>query len=585
MTLRRPRARGPNSRRASRAISRAGPVQVASIAPNVRQWHRGLALLAIISLLIGTRDLWTRSVTIQPALTATLSAVYAASLVMGVLALIVRTERAMTRVDLAIMVGAGVRLLATFAIHHRPGDEGALTAQAARSLLAGDHVYGVHWPQVFSEFGVAITKTMDGGGNDTYAYPPLGSLLTAVTFRVLPFLHVGAAATATTTGALLAGAVMLWVLLPNTWRSAGTAVTLGFPMLPAYAGLGYPAILAMALLIPVIARWTRIGEGCRLGRAGVIRAACLGAACAAQQLAWFLVPFLLVGMFALRRSESSPRPALLVVGRFAAIAAGTFLAISAPLIVRDGGGAWMQGILTPIFQHAVPHGQGLIDISYYFTDGSGGLDFYSYATASFGLALLVVCVLFMRRLGAALTVLPWLVFFLAIRSQDGYYLLMTPLWLAAAATAPPSAFAHVWTPGLRRLASPRLRAALVGAISMPSVACLVIAIVAPPPLRMQISAIRTVPTRSDAVSQLVVRVENTSDMSLTPHYAISVDQSMSGYWDQTEGPTTLAPRQTADVTLVAANPRGYRAGSTRFMKLRAVTDTPQTISSVSVDAP
>lgn len=120
---------------------------------------------------------------------------------------------------------------------------------------------------------------------------------------------------------------------------------------------------------------------------------------------------------------------------------------------------------------------------------------------------------------------------------------------------------------------------------MPSVTCLVVAIVAPPPLRMQISAIRTVPTRSDAVSQLVVRVENTSDMSLTPHYAISVDQSMSAYWDQTEGPTTLAPRQTADVTLVAANPRGYRAGSTRFMKLRAVTDTPQTISSVSVDAP
>ena len=58
--------------------------------------------------------------------------------------------------------------------------------------------------------------------------------------------------------------------------------------------------------------------------------------------------------------------------------------------------------------------------------------------------------LFVRRLGPAATVLPWCAFYLAIRSQDGYYLLMTPLWLAAAATTPFSSFATAWQPGSAR---------------------------------------------------------------------------------------------------------------------------------------
>ena len=120
-------------------------------------------------------------------------------------------------------------------------------------------------------------------------------------------------------------------------------------------------------------------------------------------------------------------------------------------------------MLLVLTQHAIPHGQGLIDVSFYLTDGSAALDFYSYAALLLGAGLLVATALWVRRLGPALTVIPWLVFYLSVRSQDGYFLLMTPLWLAAAATAPPSAFAHAWQPSLRgivpaRLAESRTRA-------------------------------------------------------------------------------------------------------------------------------
>ncbi len=76
----------------------------------------------------------------------------------------------------------------------------------------------------------------------------------------------------------------MWRLLPTQWRSAATMACLGLGLLPTYGRQGYPAVLALALLVPVVVRWPRIGSGGRLGRAGLAQAACLGAACAAQQL-------------------------------------------------------------------------------------------------------------------------------------------------------------------------------------------------------------------------------------------------------------------------------------------------------------
>src|SRR5207249_5390271 len=94
---------------------------------------------------------------------------------------------------------------------------------------------------------------------------------------------------------------------------------------------------------------------------------------------------------------------------------------------------------------------------------------------------------FVRRLGPALAVLPWIAFYLATRSQDGYFLMMTPLWLAAAATVPATAFATAWQPRLPHVTGDRTKSVLAAALLAPALVCVAIAAASPPPLRMSLS--------------------------------------------------------------------------------------------------
>ena len=359
---------------------------------------------------------------------------------------------------------------------------------------------------------------------------------------------------------------------------------LGFPFLPMYARLGYPAIIAMVLLIPVVVRWPSIGAGGRLDRGDVIRAVCLGAACATQQLAWFVTPFLLVGIVMVRRGELSTRATMATVGRFVAIALLVFAVINLPFVVRDPG-AWTGGVLLVLTQHAVPHGQGLIDVSFYLTDGSAALDLYGDAALLLGGALLIASALWMRRLGPAITVLPWLVFYLSVRSQDGYFLLMTPLWLAAAATVPPSAVAGAWQPRLPaipRLSQRLLRPTLLALLFVPAVAAATIAVSSDEPLDLDITHVTAHSPRDRGVYAVDVHVVNTSGMTLSPNFTISTGQGTSAFWDVVKGPVTLAPNASADYALRAPSAAGYDPGKHGFLFLRALTDHPMTVSTTRI---
>ncbi|WP_030735258.1 hypothetical protein [Streptomyces sp. NRRL S-31] len=540
------------------------------------QWHRVLTLLADISLFIGTRAAWSQAAAHHLVLAGVISVCYASILVTGVLALTVRRTRSLARLDLVVLLTAVVLAGCAWALNHTGGDEAVLTAQAARELGAGHPVYERPWPWLFHAKGVALTATMDGGYDLTYGYPPLAPLLTA------PLLWLGgggAPATAAATAALVLGTVALWRLLPPPWRSAATMVCLGFGFLPGYARQGYPAIIALALLMPVVVRWPRLGARGRLGAAGIARAACLGAACAAQQLPWFVAPFLLVGIHAVRRGELGGRAAAGVVLRIVGTAALTWLLISAYFLVREPG-PWLRGIVLPLTQGAVPHGQGLVGVSLYFTHGGDRLDWYGRASALLAAGLLAVFTLFVRRLGPAATVLPWCAFYLATRSQDGYYLMMTPLWLASAVTAPLPEFAHAWQPRPRPLTGPRRRAVLAGTVAAllaPAPVCAVVAASGRPPLRMDVTAARYLSAR--ALSGVTLRVANTGDTALTPHYMLTSGYGMGRYWSPARGATTIPAHSTATVELRAPNgrfPLPARPGAR--LRLRAFTGDPQTLS-------
>ncbi|MFE1881318.1 hypothetical protein [Streptomyces diastatochromogenes] len=544
------------------------------------QWHRVLTLLADVSLFIGTRAVWTQAATHRLALAAVISVCYASILVSGVLALTVRRARSLARLDLVVLLTAIALVLCTWALNHAGGDEAVLTTQAAREMVHGHRLYAQPWPWLFHTKGVALTATIDGGYDFTYGYPPLAPLLTA---PLLWLGHGGAPATAAATLVLIVGAVVLWRMLPVPWRSAATMVCLGFGFLPMYARQGYPAIVAMALLVPVVVRWPRIGAGGRLGAAGIARAVCLGAACAAQQLPWFVTPFLLAGVYAVRRGELGGREAVRVVLRIAGIAALTWLLINTYFIVTEPG-PWLQGIALPITQGAVLHGQGLVDISLYFTHGSDRLDWYGHASMLLAAALLALFVLFVRRLGPAATVLPWCAFYLATRSQDGYYLMMTPLWLAAAITVPLSDFAQAWQPRPRRLKGPRRRPALVGAVVLlvlPALVSATLAVTGRPPLRMDITSARRATGQS--LAALTVRVTNTGSAPLTPHYMLTNGQGMSRYWTLGRGPATIPAHTTATVELRAPSGRfPLPVKQSAHIRLRAFTASPQTLSTLDV---
>ncbi|MER5428933.1 hypothetical protein [Streptomyces sp. NPDC002588] len=545
---------------------------------NPAQWHRVLTLLADVSLLIGTRAVWTQAASHRVAVAAVISVCYASILVCGVLALVVRRTRSLARVDLCVLVTALTLVLCAWVMAHKGGDEGLLTTQAAREIAGGSPVYGQPWPWLF-DHGVARTPTVYGGYDYTYGYPPLAPLLTV---PLLWLGHQGAPATAMATGALLAGAVTLWRMLPVPWRPAATMVCLGFGMLPSYARLGYPAILSMALLLPVAVRWPRIGAGGRLGRTGVARAVCLGAACAAQQLPWFVAPFLLAGIYAVRRGELGPRAAAGVLLRLTGVAATAWLLINTYFLAQQPRG-WFQGIALPLTQGAVLHGQGLIGVSLYLTNGSDRIDWYGHASLLLAAGLLALFVLFVRRLGPVATVLPWCAFFLATRSQDGYYLIMTPLWVASAVTAPLSEFAGAWQPRPRLMAGPRrrpVRLAAVALVLLPALASGAVAATGTPPLRMRVVAVRhPSPT---AVSLLTVRVTNTGDTALTPHFTLTTGQGMDPYWRITGGPRTLPAHATARYELRPPARRFHVPRPGVRIRLRAFTADPQTLSSTDV---
>ncbi|WP_416963829.1 hypothetical protein [Streptomyces sp. Agncl-13] len=544
------------------------------------QWHRVLTLLADISLFIGVRPVWTEAASHRLVVAAVVCLCYASILVCGVLALVVRRARSLARIDLAVLVTAVLLTLSAWSVFHSGGDEAVLTTQAARELVAGHPVYGQPWPWLFHPGqGVALTPTVTGGYDYTYGYPPLETLLTA---PLLWIGHGGAPATAVATGALIAAAVLMWRLLPTQWRSAATMACLGLGLLPTYGRQGYPAVLALALLVPVVIRWPRIGRGGRLGPAGIAQAACLGAACAAQQLPWFLTPFLLAGIYAVRRGELGARQAGSVLLRVVGVAVTVWLLINTYFIVHEPS-TWLRGIALPLTQGAVVHGQGLVDISLYFTNGSDRLDWYSHASMLLAAGLLAVFVLFVRRLGPAATVLPWCAFYLATRSQDGYYLLMTPLWLASAVTAPITEFRAAWQPRPRPLSGPhRRRARVVAAVLLvtPALASAAVAATGAPPMNMQLKGVRrALPT---VVTRLTLKVTNSSSDALTPHYTLTTGQGMSRYWSQVGGPATLPAHSTRTIELRPPDGTFTLPHKKVRIRVRAFTATPQTLSSSDI---
>jgi len=571
----------------------AGETTPGSLRRPPAQMNRMLTVLACSSMLIGAQDMWNRTVINEHNHAIVVMLYFGSIIVLGVLALSVRTRRAMTLVDGSVLAVAALECVnrfytvtaaspptdATSSHVYYGTDEGSLIHMAAKTLLHGGHMYGTQWPQIFEMFHVGTTPLMNGGAATGLDYPPLGPIFTSVPMALgLSHPPAGIAATAM----LVLASLVMFLLLPVAWRPVAVIVCYGFGWLPNYAEMGYPGCMELPFLLVVVAYWQRTGRGGRLGRRGVVQAVCLGIACCLHQLTWFLAPFLVVGLYLIRRGEMPARDAAKVVGRYVAIAAGVALVINLPFILQ-GPKPWLQGVLAPILQKAIPSGQGLVGISYYFRDGSGDLSLYSDAGLLLGAAMLVLLVVFPRRLGLAVTVMPWLVFYLSTRSQEDYFDLTVPLWVMAAATVSSVEFDRAWQPRPRLLRTRTVRALLVPVLLAPALLSLFGAVLTPPPLRMRITAMSGnngsgTLALSDVLRQLTVRVSNTSDNPLSPHFATSTGATTSPYWRVLSGPAVIAAGQSVTYVLLAPSEGVVAPGVSDRILLRAVTPDPMSLT-------
>jgi hypothetical protein len=286
--------------------------------------RRAVSIMAPASLFVGLPGAWSIVTTRGAAAPIVIVALACVAIVIaGAAIAAARNERQVERLDVAVLALAVIVQVAQFAVtwtgRRYWTDEARLNHDALRTLMSGHDPYPVSYPGVAAH-GTG-TPLLGGGSITHYSYPPfsleLGRALGSISDRLATPAVVGEIA-------LLATVVATFLVLPRAWRSVAVTLTLGLDILPPLAHGGYAILLVLALMCGVLYRWTETGSEGRLGRLGLFRAICLGAAAASQQFAWFVALFVVLGILLVRRGELGTRKAALVVGRYVLVALTTF---------------------------------------------------------------------------------------------------------------------------------------------------------------------------------------------------------------------------------------------------------------------
>lgn len=332
-------------------------------------------------------------------------------------------------------------------------------------------------------------------------------------------------------------------------------------------------------MVVVAHRWNATGSGGRLSRGDIARAVCLGLAASANQLAWFMVPFLLAGLFLLRRGELAFTAALRVVARYAAIALAAFVVVNAPFIVT-GPGTWLTGITEPLTQHAVPLGHAAIAAPLFLGIGGGNLAAFTLSGGAIYAALGLAYVLCFRRLGPACFILPIVAFVFPARSLMLYFAIPPAIWIMSFAGVDRTGFAGAYQfPLPSRLDGAWARTGLALATFVPGLALLAAGLLAPEPLKIDVAKVEAASSYG-TVGMITAEVTNTGKQALEPRFNI-YDDLNSRYWTVRSGPASLAPGATATYEISPPDLDSTPRMDTPF-RLQALTIAPATLSSTGV---
>jgi hypothetical protein len=552
-----------------------------------RLLHTALTVAAAIVLVAGLREVWYDAVPRHLAFAVFAVAAFPLLVAAVVVSSAAKTERVRLLSDVGLLLIGSLMLLIRLRGSISSGhptygvDVGWVIQEGANELSRTGHLYGVSWPLAAREFAASgepsgLTYLFDGTIVNDFGYPPLGAMLAAVTTAAS-----GLAATAAVWPVigLLGAAVILFVRLPNLLRPLSVIVCFGLPRLTGMAFSGYPSLIALPLMMMAVAWWPSIGAGGRLSRRDYVGASCLGMAAAAQQLVWVVAPFLLVGVWLLRRGTTTPRRATVIMFRYAAVAASVFVLLNGWFLLREPR-AWLRGVLEPLTQAAVPHGQCLVTFVLFWSRGSGNLAWFSPALALTAVGLLAMAFLFLRVLGPALLALPAFIFLVSLQSHDNYLVALAPLWLLGAAAIESGDYRLAYEP-LGRLGAP-IRLMIPTSLLLAALGCVAAGLATAPPLKMsQLSY----STSGGIVSNVGAQVANVSDRSVHPVFSVTSGAStVNNVWAIARGPAILGPRTTATYVLVPVEAQERPPGGRRQLMVRALTTGPNAITNAPLDA-
>lgn len=538
--------------------------------------HRVLSVLTALALLIILPALWTRTTQTTPALGILVSLGYLGAIGLGAAALVVRDTVHLRRVDLTTLVMSIVLELGQIphllSSHYRYSeDEGPLTAAAIRVLEHGHSPYGVHWPH---QVGPLPTQLLNGRIIDVFPYPPLSAILGAVLGKI----HQAWASPAVIdVFAMVVLVILIYRLMPVPLRPL--AVLLGFALtfVAPKGWQGTPVVLSLPLILLTLWQWVEVGKTGRLTRADVGRALCLGLASSSQQLVWFIIPFLVVGMYSLHRDRLGRKPVLRMIATYLLVAAAPFVVINLPFAITSFH-AWYVDVGSVITEHEIPLGVGIPMLIVNALPGSGNLQIFTAVGALAYLAGLIWFGQQVRRLAPALLVLAMLPFLFTIRSLDTYEAAFAPLAVLAAIGTWPPGLAGEDRPGLViRRARWRLVPAAVAAVAF---IALIVGLALPPPLKMTITTAQV--GVKNHLNRLIVIVHNTSSHLLTPYFLTYRAGNDGHFWHRDVGPKSIRPGQTVTYLLRPLKHKYATLADKGPIRLVVVTNQPQTVASVTV---
>lgn len=493
---------------------------------------------------------------------------------------------------LAVAIGALIIWTVANILQYTPyrSDEEIFVQYSADLLRHGHNPYTSDMMPAYALYPSPFpTKLLDGSITHSLDYPALPTLLTlGLTVTVGTFHTVALLCTL----ALIAAALVVFLLLPRGLRSLAPLLIVGIPVLASGASGGLLFSLVIAPLAFAAYRWQHTGEGGRLSRMDIGKAAAVGIAVSTTQVAWFPIPFLFLGIYLCRRNELGRSAALRVLAKYIGIAAVVFLAINSMFIVWSPT-QWLRGVFAPIIQHAVPEGQGLINLIQSLNIGSSNLSLYTYAGALVMLGLLVMYWRHFDRLKSACFALPLIGLLFPARSYWTYFIAYGAAWLVALLShesdeseeltaderqAERAAAAGTAADTVAAPASWYKRPiAITMAAFLPAGLAFGAALASAQPLTLTIENYVT-SAQLGTVQNLTVTATNTTGKTLQPHFMVVNGTGMvSPAWNIVRGPESLAPH--AKATYIITAPSFQSLPSVKLgMKVQAVTDTPATIS-------